>query len=98
MPKAARKEVNETALKLYVAFELSEKDWKLVFSDGVRTTEAGVPARDLSRVLELVARARRRSGACKVLSGYEAGRDGFWLHRALTDHRSRRPAARLGPR
>jgi len=52
MAKAARKEVSETVSKLYVAFELSEKNWKLVFSDGVRTTEAGAPARDLSRVLD----------------------------------------------
>ncbi len=38
-------------------------------------------------MLEEIRRARRRfGGAARVLSCYEAGRDGFWLHRALTDH------------
>jgi transposase len=87
MAQAARTEVNEATSKLYIAFELSEKNWKLVFSDGVRTSEAGVPARDLSRVFEVINKTRRRFGSVhRVLSCYEAGRDGFWLHRALTDH------------
>lgn len=88
MAQVARNESNGTVSKLYVAFELSEKNWKLVFSDGTRTREVGVRARDLSRVLELVKDARRRFGTGpkgKVLSCYEAGRDGFWLHRALLD-------------
>jgi len=87
MPKAAHKKTSDMASKVYVAFELSEKNWKLVFSDGTRTSEASAPARDLSRVLEVIGRARRRpEGSCRVLSCYEAGRDGFWFHRALTDH------------
>ena len=72
--------------KLYVAFELSELNWKLVFSDGTRTSEAGARARDLPRALELIQAARRRFGVGpggRILSCYEAGRDGFWLHRAL---------------
>ena len=46
-------------------------------------------ARDLPRVLDLIKNARRRFGTGakgKVLSCYEAGRDGFWLHRALLDN------------
>lgn len=88
MAQAAQTKVNETASTLYVAFELSEKNWKLVFSDGDRVSEAGTPARDVARVLELIQAARRRLGLSretKVVSCYEAGRDGFWLHRALTD-------------
>ena len=86
MAQAARSKSNESASKLYVAFELSEKNWKLVLSDGGRMSEATALARDLSRVLEVIARARNRLRAHTVLSCYEAGRDGFWLHRALTDH------------
>ncbi len=88
MAQVAQTKTSGMASKLYVAFELSEKNWKVVFSDGARTSEAGVPARDLKRVLELIKSARRRFGmgaGGSVLSCYEAGRDGFWLHRALTD-------------
>ncbi len=87
MAQTARSKSNESESKLYVAFELSEKNWKLVLSDGGdRMSEATVPARDLSRVLEVIARARNRFRAYTALSCYEAGRDGFWLHRALADH------------
>lgn len=87
MTRVAQKDVSgNEAGTLYVAFELSELNWKLVFSDGTRTSEAGLRARDLPRALELIEAARRRfgiSGRGRVLSCYEAGRDGFWLHRAL---------------
>jgi transposase len=74
---------------LYVAFELSLEHWKLAFAVGtqsrvrVRTVRAG----DLDAVQEEIRRAQRQFGLppeAKVVSGYEAGRDGFWLHRALT--------------
>ena len=45
-----------------------------------------MPARDLSALLGQVGRAKqhfRLARDCRVLSCYEAGRDGFWLHRAL---------------
>lgn len=73
---------------LYLAFELSAKTWKLGFSIGfgqkprIRTIEAG----DLIQLKEEIEKARRRFGlpiGCKVISCYEAGRDGFWLHRFL---------------
>lgn len=74
---------------LYVAFELGAKDWKLGMTSGlgiapwVRTVRAG----DWEAVLRAFAQARRRFGLAKtavVVSCYEAGRDGFWIHRALT--------------
>lgn len=79
----------EITLKyLYLAFELSDKKWELGFSDG--TTPAirrvAIPARDLGRLREEVAKAKRRYGleeTAEVRSCYEAGREGFWLHRAL---------------
>lgn len=73
---------------LFVAFELSEGKWKLAFArepaapPRVRT----VAARDLAAVEQEIAKAKERLGlcaACPVVSCYEAGRDGFWLHRWL---------------
>src|SRR5213592_639944 len=73
---------------LYLAFELSRKKWKLGFSDGkvqlIRqvTIEAG----DLEACRKEIQKARQRFGldeSVGVRSCYEAGREGFWLHRAL---------------
>lgn len=73
---------------LCVAFELSAGKWKMAFSHGlgqrarIRTVGAG----DLEGVRAEIAGAKRRFGLpaeVLVRSCYEAGRDGFWLHRAL---------------
>jgi transposase len=72
--------------KLFVAFELSEKNWTLLFGDGKRTREVSVPVADIARVVVEIAKARLKFGLsaeCTVFSCYEAGRDGFWVHRAL---------------
>src|SRR5207253_974888 len=48
---------------------------------------AGAPARDLARLTREIADAQQWFGvqaATPVRSCYEAGRDGFWLHRYLT--------------
>jgi transposase len=73
---------------LYIAFELGQDKWLLGFA-----TQAAqkprlrmVPARDLERVREEIAKAKSRFGLpadAAVRSCYEAGRDAFWLHRAL---------------
>lgn len=73
---------------LFVAFELSQKKWKLGFSTGMgqRPRVRTIEARDMARVLAEIAAAKRRFGLAEgvpVVSCYEAGRDGFWLHRAL---------------
>jgi len=73
---------------LYLAFELSNKTWKLGFTTGFgqKPREKNIAARDL-RGLELaIQEARRRFDvpeSAPVVSCYEAGRDGFWLHRHL---------------
>jgi transposase len=76
---------------LYLAFELGWTEWKLGFSTGI----AGAPrlrtirARDLAALWAEVSRAKKRFGLPEdtvVYSCYEAGRDGFWLHRCLTAH------------
>lgn len=73
--------------RLYMAFELGEKSWKLSLGDGRRApSRCTVAAGDTTAVLAAVANARARCdlGAdAPVYTCYEAGRDGFWLHRWL---------------
>jgi len=76
---------------LYLAFELSEGQWKLASSTarGQRARVVSVTARDTAAVLREIARAKARFGlpeSAPVFSCYEAGRDGFWLHRFLHQH------------
>src|SRR6266704_7316 len=76
---------------LFMAFELSEKTWKLGFTTGPgqKPRERNVTARDQERVLDEIAQAKRRLGlpeTAPVVSCYEAGREGFWLHRFLQAH------------
>jgi transposase len=80
---------NTSNLTLYIALELGCDKWLLAC-----TTQAAqkprfrqIPARDLGRLLDEIAKAKRRFGLADdapVCTCYEAGRDGFWLHRALT--------------
>jgi len=86
---ALRGKHTATPSELYMAFELGEKNWKLALGDGVRgPSRYSVTAGDTAGVLECVAKARARCGlatGAKVHSCYEAGRDGFWLHRWLLE-------------
>lgn len=74
---------------LFVAFELGWTRWRLAFGSAVgqKAWQVRIPARDVSALSEAIAKARRRLGLpcdCSVFSCYEAGREGFWLHRLLT--------------
>jgi transposase len=76
---------------LFLAFELSEKTWKLGFTTGhgQQPRERSIPARHQARLLHEVGQAKRRFGlpeTAPVVSCYEAGREGFWLHRFLQVH------------
>src|SRR5215468_5512621 len=76
---------------LFMAFELSEKTWKLGFTTGPgqKPRERNVTARDQERVLDEIVQAKHRLGlpeTAPVVSCYEAGREGFWLHRFLEAH------------
>src|SRR4029450_13824658 len=82
---------NPTEATLFVAFELSEKTWKLGFTTGhgQKPRERTVTARQQARVPDEIAHAKRRMGlpeSAAVVSCYEAGREGFWLHRFLQAH------------
>src|SRR5262249_56113575 len=76
--------------ELYMAFELGEKSWKLSLSEGARSpSHYTVAAGDATALLECIAKAKARCGLApeaRVHSCYEAGRDGFWLHRWLIGH------------
>jgi transposase len=73
---------------LFMACELSEKTWKLGFTigHGQQPRERTIAARDAKRLLNEVAQTKARFGlgaTAPVVSCYEAGREGFWLHRFL---------------
>jgi transposase len=73
---------------LMLAFELSERTWKLGFTvgRGQRPRFRQVPAGALDSLAQEIARAKSRwqlSPETPVVSCYEAGREGFWLHRYL---------------
>jgi transposase len=76
---------------LFLAFELGQNTWKLGFTIGMaqQPRERTIPAGALDTLQQEIARAKQRFGlpeAARVVSCYEAGRDGFWLHRALVAH------------
>ena len=73
---------------LYLAFELGSKEWKLGFTTGFgqKTRLRKIESGDLVHLKAEIQSAKKRfklSEDCKVMSCYEAGRDGFWLHRYL---------------
>ena len=77
-----------TGPSLYLAFELGLKTWKLGFTIGLgqRARLRTVAARDLESLQMEIRQAKRRfhlPDSAAVKSCYEAGRDGFWLHRYL---------------
>lgn len=72
---------------LYLALELGRKEWKLAFAmeAGQKPRLRTIAAGDLRGLEEEIRRAGQRFGVAggRVVSCYEAGREGFWLHRAL---------------
>jgi transposase len=73
---------------LYLALELSWNSWKLAFTVGLgqKPRLRTIRARDTAALLLEIQKAKLRFGLgddTPVISCYEAGRDGFWLHRFL---------------
>jgi transposase len=73
---------------LYQAYELSNKEWKLGFTVGLGQSprRRKIVCGDLLALQAEIRLAKKRFGLpedARVLSCYEAGRDGFWLHRYL---------------
>ena len=89
MIATTRPEMSVSEPTLSVAFEVGKKEWQLAMTSGfgvdpwVRTVVSG----DLPAVAGALRQGRMRfalPAQARVVSCYEAGRDGFWIHRALT--------------
>jgi transposase len=73
---------------LYLGLDLGWTSWNLAFTTGSAQQPRlrSIPARDLCALKLEIARAKQRfklPDDTPVMSCYEAGRDGFWLHRYL---------------
>jgi len=86
-------EANNEPVQCFVAIELSKSSWLV----GIQTPLTSKPSRyqlkagDANMLLELIERVRTRvvrelNRRVEVMSCYEAGYDGFWLHRMLEAH------------
>jgi transposase len=80
-------EHNATTGQLLGALELGGTWWKLAASSGgTKVTETRVAAGDVAGLMRALQAARGRHGlpaTAPIRTCYEAGRDGFWLHREL---------------
>ncbi len=89
VPKTTRQKNDTPVLgRLYLALELSEGEWKLGITVGLGQAPRlrNIPARNLVGLKREIEQAKERFGLpaeAEVVSCYEAGRDGFWLHRYL---------------
>jgi transposase len=76
---------------LLMAFELGQRSWKLGFSTGIgqRPRVRQIAAGAVEAVADEILKAKLRLGLppdAPVMSCYEAGREGFWVHRYLVAH------------
>ncbi len=74
---------------LFLALELGASKWELGFSTGLgqKPRRRTIEGADTTALETEIGLAKKRFGLSKdtpVVSCYEAGRDGFWLHRYLT--------------
>ena len=82
--------VTSKSATIYAALELSSTTWLLAIQapDRDKISRHKVPARDSDKLIAHLERARTRvqdgtDAPVTVMTCYEAGRDGFWLHRVL---------------
>lgn len=83
-------EYSEAKGTLYMALELGNGEWRLGFTTGLgqKARERSIAARDLVALKREIDRAKERfrlASSTRVVSCYEAGRDGFWVHRFLVE-------------
>ena len=87
-PKTTQTNHTMISQTLYMALELSNTEWRLGFTIGLgqRPRLRKLKARDMSGLMEEIRKSKVRFDlpeSVPVMSCYEAGRDGFWLHRYL---------------
>jgi len=73
---------------LFLALELSDRTWKVgtTVTPAQKARTKNVSGGDLEGLRREIARAKKRFGLteeARVVSCYEAGREGFWIHRWL---------------
>lgn len=88
MTETTRMESTAAGSTLYLALELGSTKWTLAFTISAAQAPRlrSIAAGDLAALEREIARARERFAlpeTTPVTSCYEAGRDGFWLHRWL---------------
>ena len=83
---APRSQLTTKPVDLYMSFELGDKRWHISIGDERRSvSHYSVEAGHTEEVADCIAKAAARSnGKARVHSCYEAGRDGWWLHRWLS--------------
>ena len=90
MSETPRRTEYTTDSALYLALELGEAKWNLGFSTGLgqKPRRRVIGAGDILALAEEIRLAKKRFDlpeTAAVKSCYEAGRDGFWIHRHLLD-------------
>lgn len=86
MEQAAQVTGYELGEVLYMAMELSNRRWRLGFSNGRKNRQKSVEARDRRSVLREVSLAKEKLGLpedARVVACFEAGRDGHWIYHWL---------------
>jgi len=79
-------QISRIEQRLYMGMELSQNQWKLSFGSGGKPRIKQIAARDLAGLALEISKAKKKfnlSDDAPVVSCYEAGRDGFWIHRWL---------------
>ena len=84
---------NDALARCLIAIELSKASWVVGVQTPLsnKTSQYRLTAGDWKSLLKLIERIRQQVGrelgrAVEVISCYEAGYDGFWLHRRLEAH------------
>ena len=84
---------NDALARCLIAIELSKASWVVGVQTPLsnKTSQYRLTAGDWKSLLKLIERIRQQVGrelgrAVEVMSCYEAGYDGFWLHRLLEAH------------
>lgn len=78
----------ENLQMLFMSIELAVNDWKLAFSDGRNTNVETIDARHFGQLREQIDTYKKRfqlDQEAQVVCCYEAGQDGFWVHRRLQE-------------
>ncbi len=88
MTTNSQPQVNNSMAALHMSIELSAAKWKLGFADqlGRKARVRSLDAGDLRQLQKEIKAAKRMFGLdpeAPVVSCYEAGRDGFWIHRCF---------------